>query len=86
MKDNKVVDHIRTLKYEFKTLSSKKPNDVLNEFKVKYVNKSLKAANELLGEDKPYEDFESFSDEELPTNSDVLMMLSLYLDRLVNYA
>lgn len=36
MKDNKVVDQIRTLKYEFKTLSSKKPNDVLNEFKVKY--------------------------------------------------
>lgn len=49
MKDNKVVDQIRTLKYEFKILSSKKPNDVLNEFKVKYVNKSLKAANELLG-------------------------------------
>ena len=51
-------------------------------FIVIYVSK----ANELLGEDKPYEDFESFSDEELPTNSDVLMMLSLYLDRLVNYA
>lgn len=86
MKDNNVVDQIRTLKYEFKALSSKKPNDVLNEFKVKYVNKSLKAANELLREDKPYEDFESFNDENLPTNSDVLMMLSLYLDRLVNYA
>lgn len=85
MKDNKTIDQIRTLKYEFQALSSKKPNDVLNEFKVKYVNESLKAANELLEEDKPYEDFESFSDEEFPTNSDVLMMLSLYLDRLVNY-
>lgn len=85
MKDNKTIDQIRTLKYEFQALSSKKPNDVLNEFKVKYVNKSLKAANELLGEDKPYEDFESFSDEDLPTNSDVLMMLNLYLNGMSRY-
>ena len=50
------------------------------------MNLSLKAANDLLKEEKPYEDFETFEEDNLPTNSDVLMMLSLYLDRLASYA
>lgn len=50
--------------------------------KLKYVNKTLEAANDVLGDDKPYDDFEKFSEEDLPTNSDVLMILSLYLDRM----
>lgn len=58
----------------------------LNNFKVKYVNRTLADANRVLGEDKPYKDFDQFCDEELPTNSDVLMMLSLYLDKLADYA
>lgn len=82
METKKVLEQVRTLKYEFRALSSKKPNEPLNNFKVKYVNQTLADANTVLGEDKPYKNFELFSDEELPTNSDVLMMLSLYLDRL----
>ena len=83
METKKVLDQVRTLKYEFKALSAKKPNDMVNEFKVKYVNQTLTDANAVLGDDKPYKNFELFSDEELPTNSDVLIILSLYLDRLV---
>ena len=49
---------------------------------LEYVNQSIKEANELLKEGKPYSEFESFEEEDLPTNSDVLMMLSLYLDAL----
>lgn len=82
METKKVLEQVRTLKYEFRALSSKKPNEPLNNFKVKYVNQTLADANAVLRDDKPYENFELFSDEELPTNSDVLMMLSLYLDRL----
>lgn len=82
METKKVLEQVRTLKYEFRALSSKKPNEPLNNFKVKYVNQTLADANAVLGDDKPYENFELFSDEELPTNSDVLMMLSLYLDKL----
>lgn len=73
---------IRTLRNEFRELSSKKPNDQVNPFKLKYVNQSIKEANELLKDGKPYSEFESFEEENLPTNSDVLMMLSLYLDAL----
>lgn len=85
MEVKNVLEQVSTLKYEFKALSSKKPNDVLNKFKVKYVNQTLADANEVLRENKPYKDFEKFNDEELPTNSDVLMILSLYLDKLINY-
>lgn len=51
METKKVLDQVRTLKYEFQTLSGKKPNDVVNEFKVKYVNQTLTDANAVLGED-----------------------------------
>lgn len=54
METKKVLDQVRTLKYEFQALSGKKPNDVVNGFKVKYVNQTLTDANAVLGEDKPY--------------------------------
>ena len=82
MDDKKVLEQMRTLLHEFRILSGKKPNDPINVFKLKYVNKTLEAANDVLGDDKPYVDFENFSEEDLPTNSDVLMILSLYLDRM----
>ena len=79
-KSENVLSLIRTLRFEFRELSSKKPNDQVNKFKLKYVNQAIEAANELLKDGKPYADFEKFNEEDLPTNSDVLMMLSLYLD------
>lgn len=82
MDDKKVLEQMRTLLHEFRILSGKKPNDPINVFKLKYVNKTLEAANDVLDDDKPYDDFEKFSEEDLPTNSDVLMILSLYLDRM----
>lgn len=82
--DNKehVLSLIRTLRFEFRELSSKKPNDQVNTFKLKYVNQAIKEANELLKDNKPYKDFAEFKEEDLPTNSDVLMILSIYLDAL----
>lgn len=79
-KTEQVLGLIRTLKFEFHELSSKKPNDQVNTFKLKYVNQAIKAANEVLKENKPYNEFEEFKEEDLPTNSDVLMILSLYLN------
>ena len=53
MEAKNVLEQVRTLKFEFQALSSKKPNDTLNKFKVKYVNQTLTEANKVLGEDKP---------------------------------
>ncbi len=70
----------------FEELSKKKPNDPVNKFKLKFVNNLLSQANELLSEERyPDKDFRLFDEDDLPSNSDVVMMLTQYshaLDRL----
>ena len=63
---------------EISELSKKKPNDALNKFKLKFINSTLEALNELLGEHRPFKDFSTFDVEELPTNSDVVVILAQY--------
>ena len=79
---DKLLSQVRTLKSEFVALSKKKPNDQVNKFKLKYVNQTILASNEYLKKNKPYTDFEAFNEDELPSNSDVLMMLDLYFNSL----
>lgn len=68
-----------------KGLSSKKPDETLNSFKVKRINILLEKANTLLGELRPYDDFDTFSEDLLPSNSDALMILELYLGAFNRY-
>src|SRR5271156_2057680 len=63
---------------EVSELSNKKPNDGLNKFKLKLVNVLLERMNKVLGSQKPFTDFETFDEDDLPTNSDVVVMLSQY--------
>ena len=67
-----------SLKGDIALLSAKKPNETVNEFKLKLINKMLAQINDLIKEFKPENDFEAFDLDVLPTNSDVLMMLNLY--------
>ena len=67
-----------SLKGDIALLSAKKPNETVNEFKLKLINKMLVQINDLIKEFKPENDFEAFDLDVLPTNSDVLMMLNLY--------
>lgn len=69
-----------SLKGDIALLSAKKPNENVNEFKLKVINKVLAQINDLIKEFKPENDFEAFDLDVLPTNSDVLMMLNLYLN------
>lgn len=65
---------------QFIELSKKRPNDVINEFKLSLINPLLQSANSILGDDnKPYAEFGLFDSESLPTNSDVVVILSQYL-------
>ena len=53
----------------------------LNKFKLKFVNQILSDSNLLLGANyKPFNDFESFEESDMPTNSDAAMMLTQYLN------
>lgn len=66
---------IDSLYMEFSELSKKKPQDVLSANKVKVVNRVLKPILELL-EREPMRPFlDLFNDEDLPQNSDVILML-----------
>lgn len=65
---------------ELSLLSKKSPNDAVNKFKLKFINSMLVEANTILKDSyKPFTDFETFSEDEIPTNSDVVFMLSPYL-------
>lgn len=63
---------------ELSELSKKKPNDPLNKFKLKYINTLLAKLNKILKGDRPFEDFNEFDVDELPSNSDVVLLLSQY--------
>lgn len=66
---------------EISVLSKKSPDGAVNKFKLGIINEKLIEANELLGEDaKPSKQFTIFDVDNLPTNSDVVMMLSQYSD------
>ena len=65
---------------EMNTLVKKSPNDAVNKFKLGLVNSVLRKANAFLGKKRlPFEDFEVFNEETMPSTSDVLMIIAQYL-------
>lgn len=75
----RVYAQIEALHNEMSILSKKSPDDVINKFKLRFINKALDQANYLLREEqKPFGDFEVFNEDDLPTNSDVTMILAQY--------
>lgn len=65
---------------EVSVLSKKTPNDALNKFKLKFINQLLGQANAFLGKYKPLADFDVFSIDDVPSNSDVVFVLAQYLE------
>ena len=77
----KIQTQLQGLHSEIGSLTKKSPNDSLNLFKLKFVNQTLNESNKVLGNNyKPFDDFEIFDENDLPTNSDVTMILSQYLN------
>lgn len=74
---------LQSLYTEIGVLAKGKPGDALNKFKLKLINKVLEEANTILDdESRPFGDFTQFDEDDLPTNSDVLLILSMYLNGL----
>lgn len=74
---------LRSLYDELQTLAKKNPNESVNAFKLRLVNGVLATVNEFLGSsERPVADFEQFDDVALPSHSDILMVLALYLGSL----
>ncbi|MBW8042250.1 MAG: hypothetical protein FVQ85_19935 [Planctomycetes bacterium] len=80
-KFEKTNEQLKALHGEIGILSKKKPDDAINKFKLQFVNNVLKNANELLGKQyKPFSEFDLFDKDDIPTNSDVIMILAQYLN------
>lgn len=82
----KLIVQLQGLHTEIGLLAKRSPNDGLNLFKLKLVNNILTKANSILiGHYKPLEDFSTFVEAALPTNSDVTMILTLYMEQAERY-
>lgn len=78
----KLIVQLQGLHGEISLLAKKSPNDGLNLFKLRLINNILAKGNTILaGHYKPFEDFATFDESALPTNSDVTMILTLYLEQ-----
>lgn len=77
----KLRGQIKTFFDQISILSKKSPDSPMNAFKLKFLNDVLKRVTDILGEGfRPFPDFEVFDDAVLPTTSDVVLMLSHYMD------
>ena len=53
----------------------------LISLKLKFINNMVTQANELLGEKyKPFDDFDKFDEEDIPSKSDAVFIMTQYLD------
>lgn len=78
-----VRSHLEALNEELAALAKKTPDSPLNRFKTQIVNERLRVANTFLtGIHKPFESFKEFDEAELPTASDVVVVLSQYINSL----
>lgn len=78
---NRVKSQLQELHAEVGILSKGKPDNLINAFKLKFINEKIEQANFLLvGDFKPFGEFIKFEDASLPSNSDVVMVLSQYLN------
>jgi hypothetical protein len=76
----KLAGQVLGLYEEMSILSKKSPNDAVNKFKLKFINRQLSESNSLLADRyRPFDDFDIFSEDDVPQNSDVVFILSQYL-------
>ncbi|MEA5469417.1 hypothetical protein [Spirulina sp. 06S082] len=64
---------------EFKELSKKKPDTALSINKVKMVNRLLESCRKVLEEEKSLQFLDLIDEDNIPQNSDVVLMLSQYV-------
>lgn len=70
---------------EMKELSKKKPDDLLNKFKVKSLNRVLEKLTELLKNEPTSEFLDILDEETLPSNSDTVLIISQHIAALKEF-
>ena len=69
---------LRSQKREFDLLSNKKTDVQLNPMKIRMVNRVLKLLKELFNNEESYKFLDTLDEDEIPTNSDVVLIISQY--------
>ena len=82
----KLIGQLDGLHSELGALAKKSPNDAVNKFKLHFINSALLKCNSFLGEDyQPFDDFQQFNEDEVPSNSDITFILSQYIQSLEKF-
>lgn len=79
---NELADSIYT---EMKEFSKKKPDDALNAFKVKNVNRVLTQLKEFLKDEPTVSFLDLLDSETLPSNSDAILIIGQFKASMDNY-
>jgi len=80
-KFEKLIGQLQSVYDELSVLSKKSPNDAVNTFKLQFINTLIADSNALLRERyRPFADFQQFDKDQVPQNSDVVFILSQYLE------
>lgn len=74
-----LIKMLQALKSEFDILSSKKADVELNKVKIKMTNRVLEPLKELLKNESSYKFLDLLDEVDLPTNSDVVLIISQYI-------
>ncbi|MCH9050903.1 MAG: hypothetical protein IIA72_07465 [Proteobacteria bacterium] len=82
----RLIGQLQGLHNEISQLAKKAPNDAVNTFKLKLTNKVIETGNTVLSEGyRPFVEFEEFDVDDVPTNSDVTLILSQYMEQAERY-
>ena len=77
----KLVAQLNGFHQELSISAKKSQKEPVSLFKLNFVNGVLRQCNNLLGENyRPFPDFEDFSSDALPSNSDVTFIISQYIE------
>jgi hypothetical protein len=82
----KLIGQLQGLHSEITLLAKKLPNDAVNTFKLSLINRVIKTGNEVLGPNYlPFDDFEGFDSDAIPSTSDVALVLAQYIEEAERY-
>ena len=76
----KVATQLQSFHSEMSVLVKKAPNDAVNKFKLDLINRSIQKANLILKDRVPFDDFNGLDVDMVPSNSDVAIVLSQYIN------
>jgi len=82
---NMLSELVDAVYIEMKELSKKKPDDLLNKFKVKSVNRVLEKLKVLLKSEPTVEFLDILDEESLPSNSDSVLIISQHIAALKEF-